>query len=142
MTPAPELVGDDVIVGVVDHEQLAVVDLGTVDQSCIVGSSLTAPTAGFDLNLDPFVGHLEETLGTGEQFSLKAGEQPEGEHVGAEVVNIKAQLKAMEENRFMVTTHEQTAGYAAMKGAERDRWVGGMRKLRRMLVEANNGRPL
>ena len=28
-------------------------------------------------------------------------------------------LKAMEENRFMVTTHEQTAGYAAMKGAER-----------------------
>ena len=51
-------------------------------------------------------------------------------------------LKAMEENRFMVTTHEQTAGYAAMKGAERDRWVGGMRKLRRMLVEANNGRPL
>lgn len=51
-------------------------------------------------------------------------------------------LKAMEENRFMVTTHEQTAGYAAMKGADRDRWVGGMRKLRRMLVEANNGRPL
>tara|TARA_B110000014_G_scaffold221997_1_gene178937 strand:- start:685 stop:1092 length:408 start_codon:yes stop_codon:yes gene_type:complete len=92
VTPAPELVGDDVIVGVVDHEQLAVVDLGTVDQSCIVGSSLTAPTAGFDLNLDPFVGHLEETLGTGEQFSLKAGEQPEGEHVGAEVVNDPGQL--------------------------------------------------
>jgi len=51
-------------------------------------------------------------------------------------------LKAMEDNRFMVTTHEQTAGYAAMKGSERDRWVGGMRKLRRMLMEANNGRPL
>jgi NAD(P)-dependent dehydrogenase (short-subunit alcohol dehydrogenase family) len=51
-------------------------------------------------------------------------------------------LKAMEENRFLVTTHAQTPEYVAKKGSERDRWVGGMRKLRRMLVEANNGRPL
>ena len=51
-------------------------------------------------------------------------------------------LKAMDENRFLVTTHDQTPKYAAMKGAERDRWVGGMRKLRRMLLEANNGRPM
>lgn len=51
-------------------------------------------------------------------------------------------LKAMAENRFLVTTHDQTPQYAAMKGNERDRWVGGMRKLRRMLLEANNGRPL
>ncbi|MEO1039830.1 MAG: SDR family oxidoreductase [Pseudomonadota bacterium] len=50
-------------------------------------------------------------------------------------------IKAMEENRFLVTTHENTAQYVAMKGAERDRWVGGMRKLRRMLVE-QLGRPL
>ena len=57
-----------------------------------MGSSLTAPTAGFDLNLDPFVCHLEETLGAGEQFSLKAGKQPEGEHVGAEVINDPGQL--------------------------------------------------
>lgn len=51
-------------------------------------------------------------------------------------------LKAMEENRFLVTTHAQTPEYVAKKGSERDRWVGGMRKLRRMLLEANNGRPL
>lgn len=49
---------------------------------------------------------------------------------------------AMTEKRFLVTTHENTAQYAAMKGAERDKWVGGMRKLRRMLLQANNGRPL
>lgn len=49
---------------------------------------------------------------------------------------------AISEKRFLVTTHENTAQYAAMKGAERDKWVGGMRKLRRMLLEANNGRPL
>lgn len=51
-------------------------------------------------------------------------------------------LTAMEDRRFLVTTHDNTAQYAAMKGAERDKWVGGMRKLRRMLLEANGGRPL
>ncbi|XBQ17667.1 MAG: SDR family oxidoreductase [Oceanicaulis sp.] len=53
-----------------------------------------------------------------------------------------ALLKAIEDKRFLVTTHEQTPQYAAMKGGERDRWVGGMRKLRRMLLQANNGRPM
>jgi hypothetical protein len=50
-------------------------------------------------------------------------------------------LDAMARKRFLVTTHDNTAQYAAMKGAERDKWVGGMRKLRRMLLEANGGRP-
>jgi NAD(P)-dependent dehydrogenase (short-subunit alcohol dehydrogenase family) len=50
-------------------------------------------------------------------------------------------LKAMEDNRFLVTTHEQTPQYAANKGNNRDKWIGGMRKLRRMLLQANNGRP-
>ncbi|MFW6413420.1 MAG: SDR family NAD(P)-dependent oxidoreductase, partial [Oceanicaulis sp.] len=54
----------------------------------------------------------------------------------------KTLLAAIEAKRFLVTTHENTSQYAAMKGAERDRWVGGMRKLRRMLLEANGGRPL
>ncbi|MGJ3233098.1 MAG: SDR family NAD(P)-dependent oxidoreductase [Oceanicaulis sp.] len=53
----------------------------------------------------------------------------------------EALLSAMEAKRFLVTTHENTSQYAAMKGAERDKWVGGMRKLRRMLLEANGGRP-
>jgi len=51
-------------------------------------------------------------------------------------------LRAMDQGIFLVTTHEQTPQYAALKGAERDRWVGGMRKLRRMLVDSNNGRPM
>jgi NAD(P)-dependent dehydrogenase (short-subunit alcohol dehydrogenase family) len=50
-------------------------------------------------------------------------------------------LAAMEDKRFLVTTHPNTLEYAAKKGAGRDRWVGGMRKLRRMVLEANNGRP-
>ena len=50
-------------------------------------------------------------------------------------------LKAMEEKRFLVMTHENTPQYVAMKGQDRDRWVGGMRKLRRQLVE-KLGRPM
>lgn len=52
-----------------------------------------------------------------------------------------ALMAAFEANRFLVTTHEKTPEYVAMKGADRDRWVGGMRKLRRMLVE-QLGRPM
>ena len=50
-------------------------------------------------------------------------------------------LDAIAEKRFLVTTHDQTAQYAANKGNNRDKWVGGMRKLRRMVLAANNGRP-
>ena len=50
-------------------------------------------------------------------------------------------LKAMEEKRFLVMTHANTPGYVTHKGQDRDRWVGGMRKLRRMLVE-KLGRPM
>ncbi|MFC4726021.1 SDR family NAD(P)-dependent oxidoreductase [Glycocaulis abyssi] len=50
-------------------------------------------------------------------------------------------LKAMEEKRFLVMTHANTPGYVANKGQDRDRWVGGMRKLRRMLLE-KLGRPM
>jgi len=53
-----------------------------------------------------------------------------------------ALLAAFEDGRFLVTTHEKTPEYAALKGANRDRWVGGMRKLRRMLIEQNGGRPM
>jgi NAD(P)-dependent dehydrogenase (short-subunit alcohol dehydrogenase family) len=72
---------------------------------------------------------------------IEGGAQGLSGYIEASVVAEKL-LAAMDEKRFMVTTHENTAQYAAMKGAERDKWVGGMRKLRRMLVEANGGRPL
>ena len=50
-------------------------------------------------------------------------------------------LAAIEENRFLITTHPNTDEYVATKATERDRWVGGMRKLRRMLIE-QMGRPM
>ena len=50
-------------------------------------------------------------------------------------------LQAMHDKSFLVTTHANTRDYAQKKGENRDRWVGGMRKLRRMILEANGGRP-
>ena len=50
-------------------------------------------------------------------------------------------LEAIEQKRFRVFTHDNTADYAAMRIAEPDRWLGGMRKIRRELVKAH-GRPL
>jgi len=71
---------------------------------------------------------------------IEGGAQGLSGYIEPEVV-AQTLLDAMEQNRFLVTTHEQTPDYVAKKGADRDRWVGGMRKLRRMLLDANNGRP-
>lgn len=71
---------------------------------------------------------------------IEGGAQGLGGYLEPEEV-AEALLKAMEEKRFLVTTHEKTPEYVAMKGNDRDRWVGGMRKLRRMLVE-KLGRPM
>lgn len=51
-----------------------------------------------------------------------------------------ALITAIEEQRFLVLTHPQTLEYATKRVTEKDRWLGGMRKLRRMLVE-QHGRP-
>ena len=50
-------------------------------------------------------------------------------------------LAAMRDGAFMIRPHDQVAGYFQMKAADYDRWVGGMRKLRRMQME-KTGRPI
>jgi NAD(P)-dependent dehydrogenase (short-subunit alcohol dehydrogenase family) len=54
----------------------------------------------------------------------------------------QAVLAAMADKRFLITTHPNTAQYAAHKGGDRDRWVAGMRKLRRQVMASNHGRPM
>ncbi|GGG96476.1 dehydrogenase [Glycocaulis albus] len=71
---------------------------------------------------------------------IEGGAQGLGGYLEAEEV-AQILLKAMEDRRFLVMTHENTPGYVATKGQDRDRWVGGMRKLRRMLIE-KLGRPM
>lgn len=71
---------------------------------------------------------------------IEGGAQGLGGYLEPEQV-AQTLLDAMAGNRFLVTTHDKTPEYVAMKGGDRDRWVGGMRKLRRMLVE-KLGRPM
>lgn len=50
-------------------------------------------------------------------------------------------LAKMREGCFMIRPHEEVVGYFQNKANDYDRWVGGMRKFRRSLMDAN-GRPI
>lgn len=50
-------------------------------------------------------------------------------------------LAAIEEKRFLALPHSTVAGYEAARATERDRWLGGMRKFRRMVM-GERGRPV
>lgn len=51
-------------------------------------------------------------------------------------------LDAVAENRFLILTHPVVGDHFSRKAGDRDRWLGGMRKLRRMILEMNGGRML
>ena len=59
------------VFGIIDHEQLTVVDLHPVYQTGIVGCLGPTPAAGLNLDLDALVGHLQEALGSLEQQALE-----------------------------------------------------------------------
>lgn len=50
-------------------------------------------------------------------------------------------LMQMQEGRFMIRTHPEVEGYFKHKANDYDRWIGGMRKMRRMQIE-KTGRPI
>lgn len=52
-----------------------------------------------------------------------------------------ALLASIENKHFLALPHPQVAQYEALRATERDRWIGGMRKFRRMMVGAR-GRPV
>lgn len=54
----------------------------------------------------------------------------------------KTIVDGVENNVFLILTHPVVADHFAKKAADRGRWVGGMRKLRRMLMEMNGGRTI
>lgn len=71
---------------------------------------------------------------------IEGGAQGLSGYIEADEVADKV-LEAFADKRFLITTHDNTLDYFGQKATDRDRWVGGMRKLRRMLVE-QLGRPL
>ena len=52
-----------------------------------------------------------------------------------------ALMNSIENKHFLALPHPQVAQYEALRATERDRWIGGMRKFRRMRVGAR-GRPV
>ncbi|GHF26727.1 dehydrogenase [Kordiimonas sediminis] len=50
-------------------------------------------------------------------------------------------VAAMKDGQFMIRPHAQVESYFQNKAANHDRWVGGMRKLRRNVMDAT-GRPI
>lgn len=52
-------------------------------------------------------------------------------------------LEAVREERFLILTHPDTAGYVLRRAEDRDRWLSGMRRLRNlsMDVDGDDGEP-
>ena len=50
-------------------------------------------------------------------------------------------LAAIAEKRFLALPHDTVAGYEAARATQRDRWLGGMRKFRRLMM-GERGRPV
>ena len=53
----------------------------------------------------------------------------------------EAMLAAIENKHFLALPHPKVAEYEALRATQRDRWLGGMRKFRRMMV-SERGRPV
>jgi len=48
-------------------------------------------------------------------------------------------VEGVAEGRFLITPHPEVVGYLQNKAANYDRWIGGMRKLRRRLADQSSG---
>ena len=49
----------------------------------------------------------------------------------------KSILKGMHEGDFLISPHTELAQYAEQKGQDYDRWISGMRRMRRGMVKQN-----
>ena len=75
---------------------------------------------------------LDLATGPGAEESVFGGADADGIATPEQVAD--AAIDGVAEGRFMVTPHPEVAGYLQFKANDYDRWVGGMRKLRRNLA--------
>lgn len=76
---------------------------------------------------------LDLAAGPGADENVFGGADADGIKTPEEVAD--AAIDGVTEGRFMITPHPEVIGYLQFKAGDYDRWVGGMRKLRRKLKE-------
>jgi NAD(P)-dependent dehydrogenase (short-subunit alcohol dehydrogenase family) len=76
---------------------------------------------------------LEFATGPGSEENIFGGADLDGIATPAEVAD--AIVQGVAEGRFLITPHPEVIGYFQRKAADYDRWIGGMRKLRRNLAQ-------
>lgn len=74
---------------------------------------------------------LDFATGPGSAENIFGGADLDGIATPAEVAD--AIVQGVTEGRFLITPHAEVIGYFQRKAADYDRWIGGMRKLRRKL---------
>jgi NAD(P)-dependent dehydrogenase (short-subunit alcohol dehydrogenase family) len=75
---------------------------------------------------------LDFATGPGSAENIFGGADLDGIATPAEVA--EAIVQGVAEGRFLITPHPEVVGYFQRKAADYDRWIGGMRKLRRTLA--------
>ncbi len=78
---------------------------------------------------------LDLATGPGADENVFGGADLDGILTADDVAD--AIVAGVEEGRFMITPHPEVLGYLQNKAANYDRWIGGMRKLRRSLSAGN-----
>ena len=77
---------------------------------------------------------LDLATGPGADENVFGGADLDGIATPAQVA--AAVVEGVAGGRFMITPHPEVIGYFQRKAADYDRWIGGMRKLRRTLAES------
>lgn len=75
---------------------------------------------------------LDFATGPGAGENIFGGADLDGIATPADVA--EAIVRGVAEGRFLITPHPEVVGYFQRKAADYDRWIGGMRKLRRNLA--------
>lgn len=77
---------------IADHNRVTFVNDNAIHQPGIKRGPTSAPTSRFNVQLDTFVGELQQALRPGKEQTAKVRDEPEGVNVGVETVGDDCEL--------------------------------------------------